>query len=76
MASKFWRPLVGVLTGLYVVVVFQSCVRRCRAPKQAGCHQVTSVRCIPIVAGKLVTVSCGQVTETVCEVNTCASRKD
>lgn len=61
-------------TLLCAVVMFAlACTKPCAVRRQEGCHMVTTLTPIPIVAGKIVTMTFVPVQHRVCDVDICVS---
>ena len=63
------------MKALAILLLVLSCVEKCEAPKRAGCHTTVTVRCMPVINGRIITMVCPPQEETVCDINACASQK-
>lgn len=55
------------------VMMTQACAEPCAVRRQEGCRMVTTITPIPIVAGKIVTMTFVPVQRRVCDVDICVS---
>jgi hypothetical protein len=58
---------------LCVAVLVQACTDPCPTRRREGCREVIADTVIPIVAGKIITVTVIPVRRTVCDVDICVS---
>mgnify|MGYP005616433199 CR=1 FL=1 len=56
-----------------VAVLVQACAEPCALRRREGCRDVTVLTTMPVVVGKIVTVTVIPVRHTVCDVDICVS---